>query len=132
MIDRITTEPSAPPEPDSRLCLRLGAHILINGISFQVDRIGRHRITLAIDPKVSRTANASVLNVWGEEYKPELWAVMKWAAGAQILKGLYWTEDEAAAVCEDDNWFIGPVAIGSLLPDESEWPGHYYPNAEAG
>jgi hypothetical protein len=44
------------------------------------------------------------------------------------LQGVYLTEREAILSCQERNWFIGPLVIGSPLPPESsEWRGCYYP-----
>lgn len=59
-----------------------------------------------------------------------------WCAGRVIdrdtndwqFQGVFATEQEAASVCRDETWFIGPAKVGAALPVEGfEWPDAYYP-----
>ena len=47
------------------------------------------------------------------------------------LIGVCSSEDLAVQACGDDNYFIGPIELNELLPEESvPWPGLYYPAKE--
>lgn len=44
------------------------------------------------------------------------------------FQGLFATEAEAASVCRDRFWFVGPAKLGECLPVENVmWEGAYYP-----
>jgi hypothetical protein len=44
------------------------------------------------------------------------------------LIGVFSSEEKAVAACLNEYYFIGPVELDEVLPDETvEWPGCYYP-----
>jgi hypothetical protein len=46
------------------------------------------------------------------------------------LQGIFDDKDKAAAICQDELWFIGPVELNEPLPVyEQLWPGAFYPLA---
>jgi len=45
------------------------------------------------------------------------------------IMGVFSTEEKACSICKDENYFIGPLNLDEVLPDETiEWRGAYYPN----
>jgi len=44
------------------------------------------------------------------------------------LIGVFSTEEKAVAACLNEYYFVGPVELDEVLPDETvEWPRCYYP-----
>jgi len=42
--------------------------------------------------------------------------------------GVFDRKDMAEEACKDDRYFIGPVKLNEVLPDDPVlWPGAYYP-----
>jgi len=45
--------------------------------------------------------------------------------------GVFDTAKKAEAACKDENYFIGPIELNDMLPDETvPWIDGYYPLAE--
>ena len=48
---------------------------------------------------------------------------MRWG-----VMGIFETEDEAKAICKDWRYFIGPINVGEVYPEDViDWKGAYYP-----
>lgn len=46
------------------------------------------------------------------------------------LGGVFESEPLAIAACKGTNYFIGPIELNFVTPEEvTEWPGCYFPNA---
>jgi hypothetical protein len=67
----------------------------------------------------------------------ELWLVGKHVLQTDLgavweFQGIFETRNRAIEVCRNENYFIAPVSIGYVWPDELvEWIGAYYPFGEA-
>lgn len=46
------------------------------------------------------------------------------------FEGVFSSKDKAEAACVDRNYFVGPCLF-NRIPSDCEWPGCYYPKAEA-
>jgi len=43
------------------------------------------------------------------------------------FQGVFTDEIKASAICIDESYFIGPLILSEIYPDESvDWPGAYY------
>lgn len=51
--------------------------------------------------------------------------------GIWSIAGIFEKEEDAIAVCKEDNFFVGPIElnrnIGEEFPEVVEWPGAFYP-----
>lgn len=65
-----------------------------------------------------------------------MWILGKWRSGKDgklnnvwDISGVFDTEEKAIEACNNrPNYFIGPLPLNKVLPDETtEWPGMYYP-----
>lgn len=69
---------------------------------------------------IAETSRAFVVGQIFSHANPNSWA---W-------RGIYRSELEAIQHCETDLFFVGPVNIDEVPPDEvMEWPGVYWPRA---
>jgi hypothetical protein len=65
----------------------------------------------------------------------KLWIVGKWyetSSNPEIqdweFSGVFDDEQKAIDQCKDKSYFIGPVELNQILPEEPTiWPGCYYP-----
>ena len=67
-------------------------------------------------------------------------AVKLWVCGRTLdstengvvweIMGIVKSENDASASCRTDRYFVAPMTLDVILPDETtEWPGCYYPLA---
>lgn len=62
---------------------------------------------------------------------PPVWIVGRDSEWDWEIQGIYLTEGDAAARCEDASWFIGPVRIGQTVPTATTtWEGARRPREE--
>jgi len=61
----------------------------------------------------------------------ELWIVGQWLPDlAWEMMGVFHSEELAEAACKDDTYFVGPLILNEVAPDErTPWPGAYYPKS---
>lgn len=68
--------------------------------------------------------------------RPQLWIVGKvtdYPAGAWEFIGVFEDEALAVRVCITVDYFVGPVEINKVLPDDTiEWEGAFYPLSPKG
>jgi hypothetical protein len=60
----------------------------------------------------------------------KLWVVGQFRPDSEIweLQGIFDDEVKAVDACINENYFVAPVELNVVFPDEaSEWPGMYYP-----
>ena len=46
-----------------------------------------------------------------------------------VIQGVFSTAEAAVERCRDDSYFVGPMVLDNIGPDEVEdkWPGAHYP-----
>jgi len=68
-----------------------------------------------------------------EEQGQTVYIVGQWVhpvTHCPALHGVFTTVEAADARCRDDSYFVGPVVLDAILPDEvTPWPGMRTPNA---
>lgn len=47
------------------------------------------------------------------------------------IMGIFDKEEDAVKLCKNNNYFVGPINLNEVLPEETiEWPDAYFPTAK--